>query len=125
MGAEDRLNHPLAQEQSHCVFSKTQKQPQCTCQAKTVAGSSLTPHAALLVHPSGHIWTVMNLHGQKMLPVKTDLVIFSPVIVCLNSARVWLSSQAMYKMDFSSCGIIGASLSEPHTSERLRRVNHL
>ena len=55
----------MAQGQSHCVFSKTQKQSQCTCQANTVAGISLTPHAALLVHPSGTIWTVMNLQGQK------------------------------------------------------------
>ena len=62
---EGGLNHPWVQGQSHCMFSKTQKQPQCTCQAKTVAGSSLTPHAALLVHPSGTIWTVMDLQGQK------------------------------------------------------------
>ena len=59
--AEDRLNHLWVQGQSHCVFNKTQ----CTCQAKMVAGSSLTPHATLLVHPSGTIWTVMNLQGQK------------------------------------------------------------
>ena len=51
------LNHPLAQEKSRCVFNKAQKQPQCTCQDKTVAGSSLTPHADLLVHPSGTIYT--------------------------------------------------------------------
>ena len=63
--AEGGLNHPWAQGQSHCVFSKTQKQPQCTCQAKTVAGSSLTPYADLLVCPSGTIWTVMDLQGQK------------------------------------------------------------
>ena len=77
---EGRLNHSWEQGQSHCVSSKTQKQPQCTCQAKTVAGSSLTAHAALLVHPSGTIWTIMNLQGQKMLPVKADLDIFSTVI---------------------------------------------
>ena len=58
-------NHPWAQEQNHCVFSKTQKQSQRTCRAKIVAGSSLTPHAALLVHPSGTIWIIMNLQGQK------------------------------------------------------------
>ena len=63
--AEGELNHPWAQRQSHCIFSKTQKQPQCTCQAKTVAGSSLTPHAALLVHSSGTVRTVMNLQCQK------------------------------------------------------------
>ena len=51
--AEGGLNHPWAQGQSHCVFSETQKQPQWTS------------HAALLVHPSGTIWTVMNLQGQK------------------------------------------------------------
>ena len=48
-----------------CVFSKTQKQPQYTCQAKTIAGNSFTPHADLLVHPSVTIWTVMDLQGQK------------------------------------------------------------
>ena len=66
--AEGGLCHPWAQGQSHCAFSKTQKQPQCTCQAKTVAGSSLTPHAVLLVHSSGTRYptvVVMNLQGQK------------------------------------------------------------
>ena len=59
--------YPMEQEQEQgcCVFNEAQRQPQCTCQAKTVAGSSLTPHAALLVCPSGTIWTVMNLQGQK------------------------------------------------------------
>ena len=50
--AKGGLKHPLAQGKSRCVFNKAQKHPQCTCQDKTVAGSSLTPHAALLVHPS-------------------------------------------------------------------------
>ena len=63
--AEGGLNHPWAQRNSHCVLSKTQKQPQCTCQTKTVADCCLTPHAALLVHPSGTIWTVMDLQVQK------------------------------------------------------------
>ena len=65
--AEGRLNHPLAQGKSRCVLSKAQKQPQCTCRDKTVVGSSLTPHAALLVCPMTPYtleWTVMNLHGQ-------------------------------------------------------------
>ena len=48
--AEAGLNHPPAQRKSRCVLSKAQKQPQSTCQDKTVVGSSLTPHAALLVH---------------------------------------------------------------------------
>ena len=38
--AEGRLKHPLAWRKSHCVFSKAQKQPQCTCQDKTVVGSA-------------------------------------------------------------------------------------
>ena len=64
---EGGLNYPLAQRKSRCVFSEAQKQPQCTCQDKKVVGSSLTPHAALLVHPSGTIyphWTIMDLDGQ-------------------------------------------------------------
>ena len=48
----------------HCVFSKAhaEKQPQCICQAWTVVGSSLTPHAALLVRPSGTIQPVVDCH---------------------------------------------------------------
>ena len=84
--AEGRLNHPWAQGQSHCVFSKTQKQSQCTCQAKTFAGSSLTPHGALLVHPSGTIWTVMDLQGRENGACESRLG---------YSARVRLSCQAI------------------------------
>ena len=65
--AKGRLNHPPAQAKSCCVFNKAQKQPQCTCQDKTVVGSSLTPHAALLVRPSGTIHPIVDcheLHGQ-------------------------------------------------------------
>ena len=56
--AKGGLNHLLAQGKSRCVFNKAQKQPQCTCQDKTVVGSSLTPHAALLLCSSGtnHPW---------------------------------------------------------------------
>ena len=46
--AEDGLYHSWAQGQSHCVLSRAQKQPQCTCQAKMVAGSSLTPPATYI-----------------------------------------------------------------------------
>ena len=53
--AQGGLNHPLAQRKSCCVLNKAQKQPQCTCQDKMVTGSNFTPHAALLVHPSGTI----------------------------------------------------------------------
>ena len=59
---EGRLNHSLAQGKNRCVFSEAQKQPQCTCQDKTVVGSSLTPHAALLVCPSGTIHPVVDCH---------------------------------------------------------------
>ena len=52
--AEGRLNHPLAQRKGRYVLSKAQKQPQCTCQDKTIIGSSLTPHAATLVPPRFH-----------------------------------------------------------------------
>ena len=47
--AEGGLDHPPSQGKSRCVLNKAQKQPQCTCQDKMVAGSSLTPHAALLI----------------------------------------------------------------------------
>ena len=60
--AKGRLYHPLKQQQGCCVFNEAQKQPQCTCQAKTVVGSSLTPHAALLVHPSGTVYPVVDHH---------------------------------------------------------------
>ena len=60
--AEGKLNHPLAQRKSRCVFSKAQKHPQCTCQDKTVVGSSLTPHAALLVHPNVTIHPIVDRH---------------------------------------------------------------
>ena len=60
--AEGRLNHPLAQRKGCCVLSKAQKQPQYTRQDKTVVGSSLTPHADLLVRPSGTIHPTVDCH---------------------------------------------------------------
>ena len=63
---------------------KHRKQPQCTCQAKTVVGSSLTPHATLLIHPSDTRYPTMDRHeftrSEQMLPVEADLAVFSPVI---------------------------------------------
>ena len=54
-----------------------------------VIGSSLTPHAALLVHPSGTIHPIvnyiMNLQGQINAACESRL---SPVT---GLARVWLS----------------------------------
>ena len=61
--AEGGLNHTLAQRKSRCVFSKAQKHLQCTCQAKTVTGSSLTLYAALLVQLSGTIYPTVDHHG--------------------------------------------------------------
>ena len=89
--AEGGINHSWAQGLSHCVFSKTQKQPQHTCQAKVVADSSLTPHAALLMHPSGTIWTDMDLQGQKNAAYESRPGFHQPC----PSARVWLSRQAI------------------------------
>ena len=98
--AEGGLNHSLAVRKSRCVFSKAQKQPQCTCQDKMVVGSGLTPHTALLVHPSGTIhpqWTVMNLHGQinaacESRPGHLQTWSSSALsLVCLDSAIVWIS----------------------------------
>ena len=60
--AEGGLYHPLVQGQSHCALNEAQKQPQCTCQAKTVVGSSLTPCAALLVLPIGTVHPVVDCH---------------------------------------------------------------
>ena len=78
--AEGRLNHLLAVRKSRCVLNNTQKQPQCTCQDKTVVGSSLTPHAALLVCPSDIIHPAVDHHEFTW----TDKC-------CLDSAIVWLS----------------------------------
>ena len=61
--AEGGLNHPLAQGKSRCVFNKAQNSHSvATRQDKTVAGSSLTPHAVLLVCPSGTIHPVVDCH---------------------------------------------------------------
>ena len=50
--AEGELYHPLKQEFNRVVVSSMKIQPQCTCQAKTIVGSILTPHAALLALPT-------------------------------------------------------------------------
>ena len=79
MGSQRRIILSIGTEQGCRVFSKAQKQPQCTCQAWMVVGRSLTPHAALLVRPSGIIDPVVDCHkftGSKMLPVKADLAIY-------------------------------------------------
>ena len=91
--AEGGLNYPLAQRKSHCVFSKAQKQPQCTCQDKMVVGSSLSPHAALLVHPSGTTHPVVDHHGFTY--AWSDKCCLSQPCqwsVWIVLRRVWLSS---------------------------------
>ena len=60
VGSQRQVKHPLAQGKSRCVFNKAQIKS--TCQDKTVTGSSLTPHAALLVRPSGTIHSVVDCH---------------------------------------------------------------
>ena len=60
-----------------------------------VVGSNLTPHIALLVHPSGTIHPIVDHHGQINAACERRPV------VCLDSARVWSC-----KMNFSSCRIM-------------------
>ena len=52
-GAGGGLYHIFEQKSSHSVFIEVHKQPQCTCQADTLAECNLTPSIALLVCPSG------------------------------------------------------------------------
>ena len=53
--AEGGLNHPLAQRKSRCVLSKAQKQPQCTCQDKTVvAWEQFDTTCSLISAPQWH-----------------------------------------------------------------------
>ena len=91
--AKDRLYHPL--EKGCCIFNEAQKQPQCTCQAKTVIGSSLTPHAALLMLPIGIIHPIVDSHeftgSEKCCLLKQTWLSLALPLVCLDSARVWLS----------------------------------
>ena len=75
-------------EQGCCV--EAQKQPQCTCQAKTVVGSSLTPHAALSVLPSGTVHPVVSCHeftrSEKCCLRKQTWSSSALSLVCLDSA---------------------------------------
>ena len=95
--AEGGVNHPWAQRNSHCVLSETQKQPQCTCQARTVAGSCLTPHAALFISaPQRHHMDRHEFTGsEKCCLYKQTWLSLALSLVCLDGARVWLSYQAI------------------------------
>ena len=52
--AEGVLNHPWAQEQSHCVFSKTQKQPQCNSSGQDSHWQQLDTTCSLICTPQWH-----------------------------------------------------------------------
>ena len=56
-GSSMHLNRKAA-----IVCSLKCRQPQFTCQAGTIADSSLTPSVALLVHPRGTTHYIMDCH---------------------------------------------------------------
>ena len=62
MGAEDGFFHTFDWKSSHYVSIEVHKQPQFTCQADTLTGSSLTPSVALLVRPSGTAHSLVDCH---------------------------------------------------------------
>ena len=61
-GAVGGLFHTFEQKSSHCVFIEVHRHPQFTCQAGTVAGGSLIPSVALLVHPRGTTHSIVDYH---------------------------------------------------------------
>ena len=61
-GAKGGFFHTFEQKSSHCVFIEVHRQPQFTCQAGTVADSSLTPSVALLVHPRGTTQSIVDCY---------------------------------------------------------------
>ena len=63
---EGGLYYPSVQRQGRCIFNEAQKQPLCTCQAKTIIDSNLTPCAALLVFPSGTVHPTVDCHELQV-----------------------------------------------------------
>ena len=61
-GAVGGFFHTFEQKSSHYVFIEVHSQSQFTCQAGTVADSSLIPSVALLVHPRGTIHSIEDCH---------------------------------------------------------------
>ena len=61
-GVEGGFFHTFEQKSSHCVFIKVHRQPKSTCQAGTVADSSLIPSVALLVYPRGTTHSIVDCH---------------------------------------------------------------
>ena len=86
-GAIGGFLRTFERKSSHCVFIEVHRQPQFTCQAGTVADSSLTPSIALLVCPRGTTHSIVDCReftgshaGLGMMLVKVDLAICSSAI---------------------------------------------
>ena len=79
----------LEQKNSHCVLIEVQKAARCTCQAKMVVGSSLTPSVALSLCPSGTIHLIVDNHEFKLTWLSAAIS-----LLCMDSAIVRLSCQA-------------------------------
>ena len=62
VGGKLKAGYTIHRYRDRAIVPSAQKQPQCTCQAKTIIGSGLTPHAALLVLPSGTVYPVVDRH---------------------------------------------------------------
>ena len=60
--AREGFFHTFEQKSSHCVFTEVHRQPQFTCQAGTVADSSLVPSVAYLVRPRGTTHFIVDCH---------------------------------------------------------------
>ena len=63
-GAKSGLFNTFEMKSSsvHCLFIEVYKYPQFTCQADTVADSSLTPSVALLVRPNDAAHSIVDHH---------------------------------------------------------------
>ena len=78
-----KAGYTIHRHRDRATVSSVRQRNSLSAHVKTVVGSNLTPHAALLVCPSGTT-SAVNRHefaGSEMLPVKADLAIFSPVFV--------------------------------------------
>ena len=82
------------------MFIEVHRQPQFTCQASTVADSSLISSVALLVRPRGTTHCIVDCHeftgsqndaGES----RPGYLYVALPLVCLDSAGVWLSCQAI------------------------------
>ena len=79
VGRRRKLHHILKLRKSHCVFTQSQKQPQCT---EMVVVRSLSPLVALLVPPSGmHVCPKLDRH--KFTGLQNDASESKPVYLLL------------------------------------------